>query len=160
MEYFHISASFIVYIQFYMIIAIYGYIQYIFCSPVPFIMIGFFAMAIVFTSDAAFLLIMVLIYIYLATFRNHIAPIIHIRKKNPKKISQLLNKLLTFPHLNDNLYSEAVLYHLAVFSLEWVTRFFFYAHYIIQIHFSISCVVYNQTRRINIIFSGLFLIVI
>ena len=112
MEYFHISASFIVYIQFYMIIAIYGYIQYIFCSPVPFIMIGFFAMAIVFTSDAAFLLIMVLIYIYLATFRNHIAPIIHIRKKNPKKISQLLNKLLTFPHLNDNILSEAVLYHL------------------------------------------------
>jgi len=75
-------------------------------------MIGFFAMAIVFTSDAAFLLIMVLIYIYLATFCNHIAPIMHIRKKNPKKISQLLNKLLTFPHLNDNMYSEAVLYHL------------------------------------------------
>ena len=116
MEYFHISASFIVYIQFYMIIAIYGYIQYIFCSPVPFIMIGFFAMAIVFTSDAAFLLIMVLIYIYLATFRNHIAPIMHIRKKNPKKISQLLNKLLTFPHLNDNMYSEAVLYYLIVLS--------------------------------------------
>jgi hypothetical protein len=46
-------------------------------------MIGFFAMAIVFTSDAAFLLIMVLIYIYLATFRNHIAPII--QKKESKK---------------------------------------------------------------------------
>lgn len=65
-----------------------------------------------FTSNETLLLIMVLKYIYLATFRNHITPIMHIRKKNPKKISQLLNKLLTFPHLNDNILSEAVLYHL------------------------------------------------
>lgn len=62
MEYFHISASFIACIQFYMIVAIYGYTQYISCSPVSLIMIGFFALVTVFTSNAAFFLIMVLKY--------------------------------------------------------------------------------------------------
>lgn len=89
-----------------------GYTHYNFCSHITLIVIGFFVMVTFFTSNETLLLIMVLKYIYLATFRNHITPIMHIRKKNPKKISQLLNKLLTFPHLNDNILSEAVLYHL------------------------------------------------
>jgi len=93
---FHISASFIACIQFYMIVAIYGYTQYIFCSPIPFIMIGSFAIATVFTSNAAFLLIIVLKYIYLATFRNDIISIMHISKRNPKKIIRTSKQTVDF----------------------------------------------------------------
>lgn len=78
MEYFHISASFIACIQFYIIV------------------IGFFVMVTFFTSNETLLLIVVLKYIYPATFRNHITPIMHISKKNPEKIIRTSKQTIDF----------------------------------------------------------------